>query len=84
MKIIIPRLIFSVGILAAALCFGLPVSPAGAYGNEKWCTVIDSGGDNVSWNCDFETYEECMSSITAGSRGYCALNSTWRPPSPQH
>jgi|HubBroStandDraft_1064217.scaffolds.fasta_scaffold1371362_1 hypothetical protein len=85
MKNIILRLVFSAGLLAATLCFAIPVSPASAYGNEKWCLVSDEGGDNIVWNCQFESAEECAPAITAGSRGYCALNPTWRPdPSTQH
>jgi hypothetical protein len=86
-KNIVPKLTIFAGLLAIILCFGIPVSPASAYGNEKWCLVTDQGGDNIVWDCEYETADDCAPAITAGSRGFCALNPSWRPnpnPSTQH
>jgi hypothetical protein len=54
-------------------------SQAGMEGDERWCAVTDSGGENVNWYCEYETVEECRPAVLNSSRGFCALNPYWRP-----
>ena len=48
-------------------------------GDERWCAVTDSGGENMNWACAYETVEECKPAVTNAARGFCALNPYWRP-----
>jgi hypothetical protein len=77
-KIIILRLTFAAAVLAAALGFGSSAGRAGLYGNAKWCAVVDGGADNSTWQCEYDSVEECTSNVLAGNRGFCALNPYWR------
>jgi len=82
-KISIPKLILAAVVLPAVLGFAISASRASQLGNEKWCAVSDTGGDNLVWDCEFETGDDCLPAIVAGNRGHCALNPTYRPPPPQ-
>jgi hypothetical protein len=78
-KIVMTKLIFAAAVLGAALCFNMPASHAGYYGNSRWCAVTDQGADVISWSCEYDTLEDCRPAIVSGSRGYCALNPYWNP-----
>jgi len=71
------KLTFSIAALAAATWFG--TSSGYAYGDAPWCSVKTLSGD-VYWNCQYRTVEECVPSVVAGDRGFCALN-PWPGPS---
>jgi hypothetical protein len=62
----------------AALLLGTPASDAGLYGNGRWCAVTDGGGGEATWECEFDTQEDCTPAVTGGNRGFCALNPYWR------
>jgi hypothetical protein len=74
-----PKLIFAAAVLSSALCFNIPASHAGLYGDSRWCAVTDQGADVINWNCEHDTLEDCRPAIVAGSRGYCSLNPYWHP-----
>jgi hypothetical protein len=78
-NIVTPKLIFAAAVLSAALCFDMPAGHAGLYGNSRWCAVTDQGADVISWNCEYDTLDDCRPSILAGNRGYCSLNSYFHP-----
>lgn len=79
MNIFIPRLIFAAAVLSAALCFNMSAGHAGLYGSSRWCAVTDQGADVISWNCEYDTLEDCRPSILAGNRGYCSPNPYFHP-----
>jgi len=81
-KIIIPRkLIIAAAAFAVVLCCGIPASRAGSYGDEKWCAVTNDG-DRMTWDCEFETVDDCSPAVLGGNRGFCAINPYWHPPEP--
>jgi hypothetical protein len=47
-KIVMTKLIFAAAVLGAALCFNMPASHAGYYGNSRWCAITDQGADVIS------------------------------------
>jgi hypothetical protein len=78
-KIFLLKLGLATAVLAAVLCFDIPASHAGLFGNSRWCAVTDDGADNVNWACEYETVDACRPAILAGNRGFCSLNPYWRP-----
>ena len=36
-------------------------------------------GDVVSWDCDYDSVDECQPAIVTGGGGYCAINPYWHP-----
>lgn len=82
MKISISGLVFAAAGAMAALCLvaALTTVPAraGSYGSARWCAVVDEGGDNLTWECEYDSQEDCMPAILAGNRGFCSLNPYWR------
>jgi len=79
-KIIILRLTATAAGLAAAIAFAITPSQAATWGHAQWCAVTNNGGDNLMWECVFDTVEECQPFILAGNRGFCSLNPDWRKP----
>jgi hypothetical protein len=80
-RIVISKLIFAAAVLGAALCFfNVPAGHAGYYGDARWCAVTDQGADVISWDCEYDSLEECRPSISSGgTHGYCGQNPYWRP-----
>jgi len=64
------------GLAVALLSLATPAHAA-TWGHAKWCAVTNDGGDRLSWECVFDTAEECQPFILAGNRGFCALNPYW-------
>ena len=62
--------------LAVFLCFDIPASRAGQYGDSPWCAVENDGGRLV-WDCEYDSAEDCSASVIAGNRGFCARNPYW-------
>src|SRR5215470_3627436 len=58
-KILPVKLTFAVATVAAAPCLDAGPSHAGMYGNSRWCAVTDQGADVLSWDCEYDTIEEC-------------------------
>jgi hypothetical protein len=61
------------GIAAAILLI-----PTGAiaqfYGPGRWCAVINTGTGHVTWDCTYNSVEQCRPNVIAGNRGFCNLN----------
>jgi hypothetical protein len=36
-----------------------------------------------SWECDYDSVDECQPEIVNGGGGWCAINPTWHPEPPQ-
>jgi Protein of unknown function (DUF3551) len=83
-KIFFAKLAGAIALVAAALCLTTTKGQAGLYGSARWCAVTDTGGDNVSWDCEYDTVEDCTPAVLNGSRGYCALNPYWRADTDQN
>jgi len=81
-KIILGRLALVAAVAAAMLAFAVPASRAGTYGDEKWCAVTNDGGEVLNWDCEYDTPADCEPAVTAGNRGFCAINPYYQPPPP--
>ena len=69
-----PVLAFAaVSAVAAALFANISV-PRAQDGNSPWCAMVNTGFDNVSEMCIFQTFEECRPFVLAGNRGFCEEN----------
>jgi Protein of unknown function (DUF3551) len=55
--------------LASVLSVAQPVKSSEA----PWCAVV-SWGDDVHWECRFQSIEECRPNVLAGNRGWCNPN----------
>ena len=80
------RLVFAALGAAAIGFFALSAattSHAATWGHAKWCAVTNNGGDDIMWECVYDTVEECQPFILAGNRGFCSLNPYWRGPNQQ-
>jgi len=75
---IIHRLLIAAGLLAAVLCLGASASQAGLYGTARWCAVVDNGGNEMTWDCEFDTIEDCTPAVLGASRGFCQINPYWK------
>jgi hypothetical protein len=64
------------GAVAAAM--GFSVSASYAYGDAPWCAVVNVG-KGVTWNCYYQTVDQCIPNVIAGNRGFCNLNPDPRP-----
>ncbi len=57
-------------VAAAAVFIGQPSVRA----NEApWCAVV-SRGDDVHWDCQYRSIEECRGYVVSGNRGWCNPN----------
>ena len=70
------RLMLAVCAFTAALCFDVP--PSRASGDAPWCAVINMGQD-VYWDCQYRSVEECVPNVLAGNRGFCNHNPWYEP-----
>jgi len=77
MKMIV-RLVIVAAALATAMCLG--VRAGHAYGDAPWCAVVNLGAEDVQWQCEYYTFEDCVPNVVAGTRGFCNRNPYWRPP----
>jgi len=66
------RLALAVAGSVAALCFNVPFSEAFEHG--PWCAVVNTGADNVIWDCRYNSFEECVPNVLSGNRGFCNVN----------
>jgi hypothetical protein len=71
----IMRSMIAVAVFMAITGFGMTSSYA--FSDRQWCAVINLGSD-VSWNCQYNTLEECRVNVIAGDRSFCNLNPYWR------
>jgi len=71
-------LLLMLGVCVGILCIE---NPAEAQ-NYPWCARINFGDEAV--NCGFESFEQCMASLSGGgASGYCIKNNTYQPPPPE-
>ncbi len=54
-------------------------SSQAAYGDAPWCAVIEIGTGEVYWDCQYQTFEQCVPNVVAGNRGFCNNNPTYVP-----
>jgi hypothetical protein len=45
-----------------------------ASGDAPWCAVMQIGEGDGTWDCQYQTVEECMPHVIAGNRGNCSPN----------
>ncbi|MBI1205247.1 MAG: hypothetical protein GC182_22300 [Rhodopseudomonas sp.] len=76
---------FAVTATLAGVFLMSPVPGQAQSGNKAWCAMANTGFDNVSELCDFDTFEECRPFVIAGNRGFCERNSHYVAiPAPRH
>jgi Protein of unknown function (DUF3551) len=63
------RMIFT-GAVTLSLAFGL--QPSKAY-EAPWCAIINTGQD-VHWDCQYQSLEQCYPTVLGGNRGFCNPN----------
>lgn len=68
------RLVLSITVLAAALCLGTARGRAQMYGDAPWCAVVAETDGEMTWLCQYRTFEECAPNVIAGNRGFCNVN----------
>jgi hypothetical protein len=71
------QLILIVVTIAAAILFD--VRPSGAY-QGPWCAGTSRGSGSFVYNCSMRTFEQCVSEVIAGNRGFCGPNPYYRGP----
>ena len=68
-----------VGAAVAALVV-LEITPGHALtGDAPWCAVVNTGPDEVEWDCHYQTEEACAPNVVAGNRGFCNHNPYYVP-----
>jgi hypothetical protein len=58
------------------------LSPRLATANDAapWCAVVSTGYENVFWDCQYRTFEDCYPNVLAGNRGFCNHNPAYVAP----
>jgi hypothetical protein len=67
----------AIAVYLAVLFLTSTPSKAGIQGDSRWCAVTDTGAENATWDCYYDTIEECRPAVR--NRGFCTLNPYWRP-----
>jgi hypothetical protein len=73
-------------VVAAALA-SVSFSPRHADASEApWCAVISTSEDSAYWDCQYRSFEECLSNgnILAGNRGFCNPSPYYVAPPTEH
>jgi hypothetical protein len=73
------RLIFATVTVAAAMSVDVPASYA--FGDAPWCMVKNLGSD-VTWDCEFNSVQQCAPNVIAGDRSFCNMNPWPGPATP--
>jgi len=73
------RFLFIIAAIAAAIL--IDVRPSGAY-QGPWCAGTSRGSGSFVYNCSMRTFEQCVSEVIAGNRGFCGPNPYYRGPEP--
>jgi Protein of unknown function (DUF3551) len=68
------RIVLAIAALAALVCFDVPSSRAGTYGDAPWCAVRSLGTGEVEWDCEYASAAACAPTVVAGNRGFCNQN----------
>jgi hypothetical protein len=66
-------------VVAVAAALLLDVRDSQAY-QSPWCAGTNRGGSTFSYNCSVRTFEQCVSEVIAGNRGFCSPNPYYRGP----
>ena len=68
-------------LIAVIVLFFLHASPGrAAYAGEApWCAVVELGGGDVKWDCQYASVAACAPNVIAGNRGFCAINPYYSP-----
>ena len=66
------RLVLVDAVISAALCFSVPVSRGFEHG--PLCAVVSTWNGNVTWECQYNSVEECVPNVLSGNRGFCNVN----------
>ena len=73
------RFVFIIAAIAAAIL--IDVRPSRAY-QGPWCAGTNRGSGAFVYNCSMRTFEQCVSEVIAGNRGFCGPNPYYRGPEP--
>ena len=65
-------------LVAVAAAMLLDVRPSQAY-QGPWCAGTSRGHAFV-YNCSMRTFDQCVSEVIAGNRGFCSPNPNYRGP----
>jgi Protein of unknown function (DUF3551) len=76
---VVLKLMIAVAVSAAAILFDVPAGRA-SFGDAPWCVV--KTGDDVYWDCEYRTSQECVQALAAGNRGFCNVNPSPGPSRP--
>jgi Protein of unknown function (DUF3551) len=68
------RIALAIAALAATVCFDMPSSQAGTYGDAPWCAVQNVGMGEIVWDCEYATAAACAPAVLGGNRGFCNRN----------
>ena len=74
------KALLAAAAFAAALSIYAAPASAGTIGDAPWCAVQNLGAGDVTWDCEFQSVEQCQPEVIAGNRGFCNLN----PARPQY
>jgi hypothetical protein len=53
------KLAFAFTALAGALCVNM--RPSHASEESRWCAVTNKGASAITWDCEYDSSEECAS-----------------------
>lgn len=68
-------------LIAAAIAAAVwvDVHPSQAYYQGPWCAGTSRGSGSFVYNCSMRTFDQCVSEVIAGNRGWCSPNPYYRP-----
>ena len=64
------RVLLSGAVALASLAFGLQ---SGKAYEAPWCAIVNTGLD-VYWDCQYQSVEQCSSTVLAGNHRFCNPN----------
>lgn len=69
-------------LCAAAVVITATIStpPSAQASASPWCAVIAVDDENMYWDCQYRSFEECQPHIIAGNRGFCNQNPAYNGP----
>ncbi len=76
------RILLAAGLCAVVSTAAVTLSPrpASAYGDAPWCAVSSIGWDDVSTECSYWSFKECLPYVLGGNRGFCEQNPDFHGP----
>jgi hypothetical protein len=70
---------FTLILVAVAAAMLLDVRASHAY-QGPWCAGTNRGGGSFIYDCSMRTFDQCVSEVIAGNRGFCSPNPYYRGP----